>query len=153
MSRLEISHQAPAFSLMDHNHKKHQLSDYQGQWLILFFYPKDNTPGCTIEACQFSNDYTEISALNSAILGINTDNIESHQRFISKRQLSFPLLSDSTGAISKSYGTLIKLGPIKFCKRHSFIINPEGKIAKIYRKVSPAQHSQQIIADLKALQS
>jgi len=153
MSRLEIGYQAPEFSLMDHNNKKHQLSDYQGQWLIVFFYPKDNTPGCTIEACQFSDDFAEISALNSTILGINTDNTESHQRFINKQQLPFPLLSDPTGHLCKSYGALIKLGPIKFCKRHSFIINPEGNIAKIYRKVAPAHHSQQIIADLKVLQS
>jgi len=152
MSRLNIGHKAPDFSLLDNNNKKHNLSDYQNQWLILFFYPKDNTPGCTIEACQFRNDYAEISAMNTKILGINTDSSESHVKFIDKQQLPFPLLSDNTGTISNLYGSLFKLGPIKFCKRHSFIIDPQGNIARIYRKVTPSQHSQQIMTDLKALQ-
>ena len=153
MSTLEIGRKAPEFSLLDSKQKKHALSDYQGQWLILFFYPKDNTPGCTIEACQFRDDYADVLAMNTIILGINTDNSESHSRFINKQHLPFPLLSDETGAISNKYGSLFKLGPIKFCKRHSFIIDPEGNIAKIYRKVKPIKHSQQIIADLKVLQN
>ena len=153
MPTLRPGQQAPDFSLSDNSRNKHTLLDYHGQWLILFFYPKDNTPGCTIEACQFRNDYTEITEMNAQILGINTDNTESHTRFITKQQLPFPLLSDETGTVSKQYETLFKLGPIKFCKRHSFIIDPQGKIAKIYRKVSPAQHSQQIITDLKTLQN
>ncbi len=152
MSKLEVGHKAPEFSLLDNQNKQHHLSDYQGQWLILFFYPKDNTPGCTVEACQFRDNYADISAKNTKILGINTDSSESHAGFIDKQQLPFPLLSDSTGNISKLYGALFKLGPIKFCKRHSFIIDPQGNIAKIYRKVTPSLHSQQIMADLKALQ-
>ena len=153
MHVIEIDHKAPEFSLLDSYQKRHALFDYRGQWLVLFFYPKDNTPGCTIEACQFKNDYADILAMNTTILGINTDNNESHRYFINKHQLPFPLLSDETGAICKQYGTLFKLGPIKFCKRHSFIIDPDGNIAKIYRKVKPAQHSQQVITDLKALQN
>lgn len=153
MPKLETSQKAPEFSLLDNNQKRHTLLDYQGQWLVLFFYPKDNTPGCTIEACQFKNNYDDILALNTKILGINTDNTESHTRFINNQQLPFPLLSDETGTVSKLYGTLFKIGPVKFCKRHSFIIDPEGKIAKIYRKVSPSEHSKQIISDLKTLQS
>jgi peroxiredoxin Q/BCP len=153
MSTLETGHKAPEFSLLDSTQKKHALSDYQGQWLILFFYPKDNTPGCTIEACQFRDDYADILAMNTIILGINTDNSESHKHFIKKQHLPFPLLSDETGAISKQYGSLFKLGPIRFCKRHSFIIDPQSNIAKIYRKVKPVKHSHQIIADLKVLQN
>jgi len=153
MSTIEIGHKAPEFSLLDSKQKRYALSDYQGQWLILFFYPKDNTPGCTIEACQFRDNYADISAMNTVILGINTDNSESHSHFIDKQHLPFPLLSDETGAISKQYGSLFKLGPIKFCKRHSFIIDPQGNIAKIYRKVKPVTHSQQIISDLKLLQN
>lgn len=153
MNTLEIGHKAPEFSLQDSQQKRHVLLDYQGQWLVLFFYPKDNTPGCTLEACQFRNDFDELLALDAVILGINTDNSESHSRFINKQGLPFPLLSDETGAISKQYGSLLKLGPIKFCKRHSFIIDPQGDIAKIYRKVKPAHHSQQIISDLKLLQN
>jgi peroxiredoxin Q/BCP len=153
MQILETGNKAPDFSLLDNNKKKYSLSDYQDQWLVLFFYPKDNTPGCTVEACQFRNDYKNILALNTKILGINTDNSESHTQFINKQQLPFPLLSDETGVVSKRYGTLFKLGPIKFCKRHSFIISPQGNIAKIYRKVTPSEHSEQVISDLKRLQT
>lgn len=152
MSTLEVNHKAPEFSLLDSKNKRHRLSDYQGQWLILFFYPKDNTPACTIEACQFRNDYSELSAINTKVLGINTDNSKSHNRFIDKQQLPFPLLSDEMGTTSHLYGSLFNLGPIKFCKRHSFIINPYGNIAKIYRKVTPSVHSHQVISDLKTLQ-
>jgi len=152
MSRLEVGQKAPDFSLLDNSNTRHHLSDYQDQWLVLFFYPKDNTPGCTVEACQFRDDYADISAINSKILGISTDSIESHQHYINKQQLPFPLLSDNAGTMSKLYQSLFKLGPIKFCKRHSFIIDPEGNIAKTYWKVTPSQHSQQIIADLKTLQ-
>ncbi|MFK5947375.1 MAG: peroxiredoxin [Methylococcales bacterium] len=153
MSTLKIGDKAPEFSLFDDKNNMHNLSDYQGKWLVLFFYPKDNTPGCTIEACQFRDNYVAISTENTKILGISTDKIDSHSQFIRKYQLPFPLLSDNTGSISKFYGSLFKLGPIKFCKRHSFIIDPEGNIAKIYRKVTPAQHSKQIIVDIKDLQA
>jgi len=152
MSRLEVGQKAPDFSLLDNNNTRHHLSDYRDQWLVLFFYPKDNTPGCTVEACQFRDNYADISTINCKILGISTDSIESHRHYINKQQLPFPLLSDSKGAMAKLYQSLFKLGPIKFCKRHSFIINPQGNIAKIYWKVTPSQHSQQIIADLKTLQ-
>ena len=153
MSILVEGQSAPRFSLLDNKQKQQNLSDYQGQWLVLFFYPKDNTPGCTIEACQLRDDYAHILALDTAILGINTDNSVSHETFINKYQLPFPLLSDTTGEVSQHYGTLFKLGPIKFCKRHSFIISPTGEIAKIYRKVQPSEHSQQVIDDLKRLQA
>jgi peroxiredoxin Q/BCP len=152
MPELKTGHKAPDFSLPDNHNSIHNLSDYQGQWLILFFYPKDNTPGCTVEACQFRDNYSDISAINAKIVGINTDSTESHALFTNKQQLPFPLLSDLTGTVSKLYGTLFKLGPIKFCKRHSFIIDPQGNIAKIYRKVTPSRHSQQIMTDLKILQ-
>jgi len=152
MSKLKIGLKAPDFSLLDNNNKKHTLSDYQSQWLVLFFYPKDNTPGCTVEACQFRDYYSEISAINTRILGISTDSIQSHSSYISKQNLPFPLLSDSTGCMSKLYNSLFKLGPIKFCKRHSFIIDPQGNIAKIYNQVTPLKHSQQVLADLKILQ-
>ncbi|MCK4840317.1 MAG: peroxiredoxin [Methylococcales bacterium] len=152
MNKLEIGHKAPEFSLFDNNEIEHNLSDYRGKWLIIFFYPKDNTPGCTKEACEFKQHHTVFSTLNTEILGINTDNTESHQHFVNKQKLPFPLLSDLTGAVSKSYATLFKLGPIKFCKRHSFIIDPQGNIAKIYRKVSPAHHIEQVMVDLKTLQ-
>ncbi len=153
MSNLKVGDKAPEFSLLDNENKQHTLSDYQGKWLILFFYPKDNTPGCTVEACQFRDNYADILAIDTKILGISTDKIDSHNHFISKFKLPFPLLSDDKGIMSKLYGSLFKLGPIKFCKRHSFIIDPEGNIAKIYRKVTSSEHSEQIITDLKKLQA
>jgi peroxiredoxin Q/BCP len=152
MSTIEINSKAPAFSLLDHHKKEHHLSDYQGQWLIIFFYPKDNTPGCTVEACHFRDNYSEFSAMNTKIVGINTDKQESHTRFIKQQKLPFPLLIDQQGEVSQRYDSLFKLGFIKFCKRHSFIINPEGKIVKIYRKVTPSMHIEQVLSDLKALQ-
>ncbi len=153
MLTLKIGDKAPEFSLFDDKNNRHNLSDYQGKWLVLFFYPKDNTPGCTMEACQFRDSYADISAIDTKILGISTDKIKSHTHFINKFQLPFPLLSDNTGSISKFYDSLFKLGPIKFCKRHSFIIDPKGNIAKIYRKVTPSQHSKQIIVDMEDLQA
>lgn len=153
MNNIQTGENAPNFSLLDNHEKRHDLQNYLGQWLIMFFYPKDDTPGCTVEVCQFKENYAEILALNVHVLGINTDKPDSHTRFIDKYQLPFPLLSDVDGEICQQYGTLFKLGPIMFCKRHSFIINPTGQIAKIYRKVNPKNHSQQIIADLKKLQS
>lgn len=152
MPTLKTGEPAPSFSLLDNNQKKHSLTDYQGQWLIIFFYPKDNTPGCTVEVCQFRNDFEDIAALDTIILGINTDNSASHQNFINQQQLPFSLLSDQTGEVSKSYGSLFKFGPLKFCKRHSFIIDQQGKLAKIYRKVTPSNHSKEVISDLQELQ-
>ncbi len=153
MSKLTTGQNAPDFCLLDNQQKQHCLLDYRGQWLILFFYPKDNTPGCTIEACQLRDNYSEVSALNCQILGINTDSSESHDNFINQQQLPFALLSDADRQTCDRYNALFKLGPIKFAKRHSFIIDPNGQIAKIYRKVKPTQHSRQLITDLKALQS
>ncbi len=152
MTTLKINQMAPAFQLADSHQQIVTLDDFKGHWVVLFFYPKDNTPGCTAEACNFRDAYQEILALNTKILGINTDSSESHQRFISKKQLPFPLLSDTSGKVSQQYGCLFKIGPIRFCKRQSFIIDPEGKIARIYRKVDPRQHARQIINDLKQLQ-
>lgn len=149
---LKINQQAPDFSLSDAQGAIHSLSDFQGQWLVLYFYPKDNTPGCTKEACALRDDHQQFIDLNTAVIGISTDNSESHLNFIDQQSLNFTLLADTAGEVSASYNALFKLGPIKFSKRHSFIINPEGKVMKIYRSVSPSQHSQELLADLKQLQ-
>ncbi len=150
---LKSGQSAPAFTLPDSFNRHHSLTDYVGSWLILFFYPKDNTPGCTVEACNFRDRYPEIVIEHTQIIGINTDKSESHQKFIDKYQLPFTLLSDLDGKISAKYGALFKLGPIKFSKRQSYIIDPEGKIVKIYRKVTPSKHVTQVINDLKTLKS
>ncbi|BCG64458.1 MAG: peroxiredoxin Q/BCP [Methyloprofundus sp.] len=149
---LIVQQDAPDFTLNDANSKQHQLADYKGQWLIVYFYPKDNTPGCTTEACTLRDDNTDFEKLNAKIVGISTDTSKSHLKFIEKQSLPFTLLADTTGEVSKAYDALFKLGPLKVSKRHSFIIDPTGKIAKIYRSVSPGLHSQELLVDLQQLQ-
>lgn len=148
---LEINQAAPDFSLSDAQGTKHTLKDFSGQWLVLYFYPKDNTPGCTKEACSLRDDNQQFKDLNATVIGISTDTSASHLTFIEKQSLNFTLLADTDGSVSKSYNALFKLGPIKFSKRHSFIINPEGQIMKIYRSVSPSLHSQELLTDLQQL--
>lgn len=150
---LHINDTAPNFTLLDAQKTPHTLTDYQGQWLILYFYPKDHTPGCTQEACTLRDDFQHFSALKTQIIGVSTDKTQNHHKFTTKHQLNFPLLADPKGKISQLYGALFKLGPLKFSKRHSFIINPTGKIAKIYRNVNPSEHSQELLTDLQHLQS
>jgi peroxiredoxin Q/BCP len=143
---------APEFALKDQHGTLQRLSDYRGKWLVVFFYPKDDTPGCTKEACKFRDNFQDITALGAQVLGISVDNAESHARFAEKYQLPFSLLSDGDGAVAKAYGALWSMGPIKVAKRHSFIIDPAGRIAKIYRDVEPERHSGEVINDLRTLQ-
>lgn len=143
---------APAFSLLDQNGKTHQLSDYKGRWVVLYFYPKDDTPGCTKEACSFRDDIFKLKALGAQILGVSLDSVESHARFAEKHALPFPLLADDDAKVTKAYGAYGTFGPLRFARRHTFIIDPAGRIAKIYRNVDPDSHSADVIGDLKALQ-
>jgi len=142
---------APDFELIDQYRKAHSLSDYAGKWVVLYFYPKDDTPGCTTEACNFRDDIFKIRALNAEVMGVSLDSAESHASFAEKHGLPFPLLSDADKEVTKKYGCLMSIGPVKYAKRHTFIINPEGKLAKIYRNVKPKQHSAEVIADLTSL--
>jgi peroxiredoxin Q/BCP len=143
---------APDFALVDQYGKSHKLSDYKGKWVVLYFYPKDDTPGCTKEACHFRDDIFRIRKLNVEILGVSVDNQASHAKFSEKHGLPFPLLADADGRVAQSYNALWSLGPVRVARRHSFIIDAEGKIAKIYRDVDPDQHSNEIILDLEKLQ-
>jgi peroxiredoxin Q/BCP len=151
MADVQTGDMAPGFQLMDQNGETHNLARYRGQWLVLYFYPKDDTPGCTKEACEFRDDHDRLADMGVVLLGVSTDDIESHQAFAEKYHLPFPLLSDAQGEVAKHYGSLWQLGPIRFAKRHSFIIDPEGRIAHIYRDVSPKTHSDEVIAQLQAL--
>lgn len=144
---------APAFELADQYGKTHRLADYRGKWVVLYFYPKDDTPGCTTEACNFRDDIFKIRALNAEVLGVSLDSAESHAKFAGKHGLPFPLLSDADEKTAASYGCLTAFGPFNVAKRETFIINPEGQLAKIYREVKPKEHSREIIADLQSLQS
>jgi len=150
---LKIDTMAPSFELEDQVGKSHLLSDYQGQWVVLYFYPKDDTPGCTTEACAFRDEYKVLSALNTQVLGVSMDSTESHAEFAEKYSLPFPLLADIDGKVANQYGSLASLGPIKFAKRHTIIISPEGKVKKVYRSVNATRHSQQVIKDLTRLKS
>ena len=143
---------APEFKLVDTNGKLISLNNFKGEWVIIFFYHKDNTPGCTKEACNFRDDYSTINSLNTHVIGISLDKTTSHQKFKKKYHLPFTLLSDPKGNVAKEYGALFKFMFFKFSKRHSFIIDPKGLIRKEYRTVNPSTHSIQIISDLKEFQ-
>lgn len=148
-----LNSQAPPFELSDQHSKMHKLADYSGKWLVLYFYPKDDTPGCTKEACNFRDDIYHIRKLNAEVVGVSTDDVASHVEFTKKFSLPFALLSDKDAVVAMSYGAAWKLGPLSKAKRHSFIISPDGKIAKVFRKVNAEDHSNEIIAALKSLQA
>lgn len=149
---LQPGQSAPQFQLPDQDGATHRLSDYRGRWVVLYFYPKDDTPGCTEEACRFRDDILQIEDLGAQVLGVSLDSSERHAEFAGKYNLQFPLLADVDGKVAASYGALRNLGIMKLAHRHTFIIDPDGRIAKVYRKVAPKTHSAQIIADLKELQ-
>jgi len=143
---------APNFSLSDQNGKQHQLAQHRGRWVVLYFYPKNNTPGCTTEACKFRDDYFKLDKLGADVLGISVDGQKSHAAFAKKYSLPFPLLADTGGVVASTYGSFFSFGPLKFARRHTFIIDPLGYIATIYRKVDPETHSAQVIREIGALQ-
>ena len=148
---LEAGQAAPPFALKDQSGKVHQLSDYSGKWLVVYFYPKDDTPGCTKEACHFRDDIAKLHELGVQVLGISLDSTASHDRFATKFKLPFPLLADDGGAVAKLYDSYWSFLFIHVARRHTFIIDPAGRIAKIYRKVDPDTHSAEVIADIKTL--
>ncbi len=149
---LQVGDIAPGFSLNDAEGRTHYLSDYAGKYLVLYFYPKDDTPGCTKEACHFRDDMAQLEKLGAHVVGISVDSRASHADFAKKYHLPFPLLADTNGAVADSYGALTNLYVFKIAKRYTFLINPYGNISKIYKSVDTSNHSQQIIDDLKGLQ-
>lgn len=149
---------APDFSLIDQNGIVQSLKDYAGRWLVIYFYPKDSTPGCTTEACSFRDEREAIRALGDAeIIGISKDSVASHKKFADKHGLTFPLLSDPDHTIIEAYGAWGKrmfmgreyMGTF----RNTYIISPAGEIVKTYEGVDPKKHAGEIIQDLKALQA
>ena len=152
LANLEVGDKAPNFILNDQNNEAHQLSDYEGRWVILYFYPKDDTPGCTTQACDFRDAVKRIIASRSVVFGLSLDSVESHKRFSDKNNLPFSLLSDEEGVVAKSYDSLNNFMGYKSAKRNTFIINPEGLLSKIYLSVDPKTHSQMVLNDLSLLQ-
>jgi len=144
---------APDFKLQDQNGQCHTLAEYKGQWLALYFYPKDQTPGCTAQACEFRDNVFAFRDVNAVIVGISVDNVASHKKFEEKYSLPFTLLADPTKAVTKSYGVLKRyMGMAELAKRETFLIDPAGRIVKIYRDVNPKGHSQAVLADIKGMQ-
>ncbi len=142
---------APGFELRDQNGQLHSLEDYRDKWVAVYFYPKDDTPGCTTEACEFRDDIFAFKALDCQILGVSLDDEVSHKAFADKYNLPFPLLADTDGITSEAYGVKAKMFGMTVARRQTFLIDPGGRIAKHYAKVDPDTHSQQLLADLKDL--
>jgi len=146
----KVGDKSPNFSLQDQNNITHTLSNFEGQWVVLYFYPKDDTPGCTTQACDFRDAVKRIIASKAVVFGLSVDSVRSHKLFAEKYNLPFSLLADETREVSELYDSLSSF--FKVAKRNTFIINPEGNIAKIYLSVDPKTHSEMVLSDLSSLQ-
>jgi peroxiredoxin Q/BCP len=146
-----VGQAAPAFKLQDQAGKWHSLSDYKGKWVALYFYPKDDTPGCTTQACGFRDNIFAFNKEGAVILGVSLDDVASHKEFAEKHSLPFALLADTEKAVAKNYGVLGYAGMA--AKRETFLINPQGMIAKHYASVDPKGNSAEVLADIKALKT
>jgi len=140
---------APSFKLQDQNGDWHASEDYRGQWLAVYFYPKDDTPGCTKEACNFRDNIYAFKAIGAAVVGVSVDDVESHKEFSDKYKLPFTLLADEDHAMAAAYGVLKDYKLVKIASRQSFLLDPDGKIAKHYAKVDPDTHTEEVLADIK----
>jgi peroxiredoxin Q/BCP len=144
---------APEFKLQDQNGKWHELKDYRGKWVALYFYPKDNTPGCTTQACEFRDNIFAFRDAGAVILGISVDDVASHKKFAEEHGLPFTLLADPTKETAKRYGVLKKfIGIMEMAKRDTFLVDPQGRIVKHYADVDPKGHSQLVLKDIKEQQ-
>jgi peroxiredoxin Q/BCP len=143
---------APDFALPDQDGQTHRLGDYAGRWLVLYFCPRDDTPMCTQEACRFRDDIGILGDLNAAVVGVSLNDTRSHADFARKHQLPFPLLSDPDGKTAAAYDSLLNLGVVRFARRRTFIIAPDGHIAARFDKVDPASHAQEVARTLRTLQ-
>ena len=140
-----VGSNAPDFTLQSQEGKTVSLKDFRGQWVVLYFYPKDMTQGCTIEAHNFQRDLAQYTAKKAVIVGVSADNIDSHQQFCTKESLTFKLLSDTDKKTVDQYGSLSTRG---VASRNTFLIDPAGKVAKVWTGVSPAKHSEEVLAAL-----
>jgi peroxiredoxin Q/BCP len=153
--QIKIGQAAPDFSLSDQDGQVRALQDFQGKWVLLYFYPKDDTPGCTAEACAFRDNLPDFGKFNIVVLGVSADTVASHKKFADKHKLNFTILSDEEKKTIKDYDVWGKkkfLGKeFEGILRTSFLINPEGRIEKIYENVKPKEHAGQVLADLSEL--
>ena len=142
---------APDFRLQDQKGDWHTLAQYHGKWVVLYFYPKDDTPGCTTEVCTFRDDVAKLHKQNAEVLGVSLDDVKSHEQFAEKYHVPFPLLSDNSQATAKSYGVLATHLNFSYARRETFLIDPQGKVARHYKDVDPKANSGQVLADLDTL--
>jgi peroxiredoxin Q/BCP len=150
----QVGAAAPAFRLQDQDGKWHSLADYKGKWVAIYFYPKDDTPGCTTQACSFRDNIFAFNKEGAVILGISVDDVASHKAFAEKHGLPFTLLADADKSVARSYGVLkTYMGVMEMARRDTFIVDPQGRIAKHYESVNPEGHSQLVLEDIKALKA
>jgi peroxiredoxin Q/BCP len=148
-----VGSQAPVFSLPSQEGAQISLDQFKGKWVVLYFYPKDFTSGCTIEAHNFQRDIDKYTEKNAVIVGVSVDNVDSHKSFCAKEGLNFKLLADSSHAVVEKYGSIMEYNGMTLAARNTFLIDPSGVIRKVYVKVSPQGHSAEVLADLQQLQS
>ena len=149
----QVGQVAPDFNLMDQNSKLQTLAAYRGKWLVLYFYPKDETPACTEQACMFRDDIFKLRKLGAEVVGVSIDDATKHAEFAKKHSLPFPLLADKDGVVAARYDSVTNLLLFKLAKRNTFIIDPHGKIAKVYPGANAGRNSEQVLADLPSLQA
>ena len=137
------------FKLPDQNGKDHKLADYAGKWLVLYFYPKDFTSGCTAQACSYRDFIAEIRAKGAEVAGFSGDSAASHKKFYDEYHLNFDILSDESGDVIKAYGVFAGVGPVGVARRTTFLIDPKGEIVKTYENVDPSKDARNILADLE----
>ena len=142
---------APTFTLPSQDGSQIALDSFRGKWVVLYFYPKDMTPGCTIEAHNFQRDLAKYEAANAVIVGVSVDTPESHKQFCTKESLTFRLLADPDHKVVDEYGSLGHFGTMTIANRNTFLINPDGKIVKVWTKVDPQHHSEEVLAELAEL--
>src|SRR5712672_409067 len=143
---------APDFKLLSQDGQPVKLSELRGQWIVLYFYPKDFTSGCTVEAHNFQRDLAQYEQKNAVIVGVSVQDEDSHQKFCTKEGLSFKLLADTTQKVSSQYDSVMTYNDAKFSARHTFLIDPQGKVQKVWLEVKPDKHSEEVLAALTALQ-
>ena len=144
---------APAFSLPNQEGAQISLDQYKGKWVVLYFYPKDFTSGCTVEAHNFQRDLDKYTQKNAVILGVSVDDVNSHKSFCTKEGLNFKLLADSSHEVTQKYGSIMEYNGMTLAARNTFLIDPTGVIKKVYTKVDPQGHSTEVLADLQQFQS
>jgi peroxiredoxin Q/BCP len=149
----KVGQPAPDFRLQDQHGHWHTPADHHGRWLVLYFYPKDFTPGCTTEVCTFRDDVLKLRKAGADVVGVSLDDVKSHARFAGKYHVPFPLLSDADRKVAEAYGVLASRGGMHYAKRTTFLIDPQGNLAKVYEDVDPEKNSAEVLADLSTLKA